>query len=95
MKTKTQSQKNKKKWLSAAEAGLYDPHAGKTPAKVRITTYIDSDVLDELKKKATSLGIPYQTFLNSLLRQSVSPETKSPSSEEIRKIIREELKKAS
>ena len=58
-----------------------DPLAGTTPAKVRITTYIGSDVLGELKKRAITLGIPYQTLLNVQLRQSVSPEAKAPSFE--------------
>ena len=95
MKTKIQRQKNKKKWLSASEAGLHDPNVANTPAKVRITTYIDSDVLEDLKKKALNLGLPYQTLLNLNLRQFISSESKTPSGEEIRKIIREELKKAS
>ena len=95
MKAKIQRKKARKKWVSSTEAGFYDPNADTTPAKVRITTYIDSDLLEELKKKAIILSIPYQTLLNSQLRQSISPTSKAPSSEEIRQIVREELEKAS
>lgn len=98
MKAKSKSQRNRKKWVAAASIGLVDPNAVKTPAKVRITTYIDSDILASLKSEAERLRLPYQTLLNSQLRRAIEPdssEKKSPSGEEIRRIIREELKKAS
>lgn len=39
-------------------------------SKIRITTMIDTDVLEELKLRATKDGDGrYQTYLNSLLRQ--------------------------
>ncbi len=81
--------------MSARESGLYDPGAAKAPAKVRITTYIDSDVLEKIKAKATRIGVPYQTLLNSELRQLMISEntTSNVSGDEIRKIIREELAK--
>lgn len=40
-------------------------------SKIRITTYIDEDVLDALKEAALSSGGKYQTFLNQFLRQSL------------------------
>ena len=39
--------------------------------KVRITTYIDGDVLDALKDRAANEGSKYQTLLNDLLREVV------------------------
>ena len=42
--------------------------------KVRITTFLDSDVLEALKAQAKDLGTGYQTFLNSFLRESLLKE---------------------
>lgn len=39
--------------------------------KIRITTMIDGDVLDELKGQAKERGIGYQTLINSYLRSLV------------------------
>ncbi len=39
--------------------------------KVRITSFIDSDVLAELKARAQEQGTKYQTLLNQLLRQAL------------------------
>ena len=45
---------------------------GKDKSKVRITTLIDTDILDELKRRAQmdSDG-RYQTYLNQFLRQAL------------------------
>ena len=41
----------------------------RTVSKIRITTLIDTDILDELKKRAAKNGSGrYQTYLNQLLR---------------------------
>lgn len=37
-------------------------------AKVRITTYLDQDILDNLRRIAEDSGSKYQTVLNQLLR---------------------------
>ena len=39
--------------------------------KVRITSFIDGDVLAELKVRAEEQGTKYQTLLNQLLRQAL------------------------
>ncbi len=39
--------------------------------KIKITVNIDEDVLSALKVIADRTGVPYQTLLNRLLRQSV------------------------
>ena len=39
--------------------------------KVRITSFIDGDVLAELKARAEQQGTKYQTLLNQLLRQAL------------------------
>ena len=73
------------------------PHLAKLQAensigKVRITTYLDTDVLDLLKARAVSENKGYQTVLNELLRKQFEPE--KPLEDILRKVIREELKKA-
>lgn len=65
--------------------------------KVRITTFIDKDVLDELKTYARKKGIKYQTALNAVLRSffEMSPKAKAsvPLTEKrIRNIVQDELK---
>ncbi len=39
--------------------------------KVRITSFIDGDILVELKQRALQEGTKYQTLMNQLLRQSL------------------------
>lgn len=45
-------------------------------AKVRITTYLDQDILKELKNIAQQTGNKYQTVLNQLLRKILLGEKK-------------------
>ena len=40
-------------------------------AKIRITTYLDSDVIEALKEAAAGSGGRYQTLLNQILRNSL------------------------
>ena len=42
--------------------------------KVRITTFLDLDVLNTLKAQAKDLGTGYQTFLNTFLRETLLKE---------------------
>lgn len=55
--------KNKKNALIDNELDLKN-------SKVRITTFIDGDVLLELKRMAEKKGMAYQSLLNSILRAS-------------------------
>ena len=73
------------------------PHLAKLQAeqakgKVRITTYLDADVLELLKARGESENKGYQTVLNELLRKQFEPQ--KPIEEIIRQVLREELKKA-
>ncbi|MDA8416575.1 MAG: BrnA antitoxin family protein [Betaproteobacteria bacterium] len=73
------------------------PHLAKLQAesakgKVRITTYLDSDLVEQLKARGESEKKGYQTVLNDLLRKQFSAE--KPIEEVLRQVIREELKKA-
>jgi uncharacterized protein (DUF4415 family) len=66
--------------------------AEQAPGKTRITTYLDSDVVDWLKARGEEEHKGYQTILNELLRKQLVPEP--PIAEVVRQVIREELKKA-
>ena len=63
-----------------------------TTSKTRITTYLDADIVDWLKARGEEEHKGYQTILNELLRQQLSPGP--PIAEVLRQVIREELKKA-
>lgn len=43
-------------------------------AKIRITTYVDNDILKTLRKIATESGGKYQAVLNQVLRQALLGE---------------------
>lgn len=73
------------------------PHLAKlqtenAKGKVRITTYLDSDLVELLKARGEAEKKGYQTILNDLLRKQFSAE--KPIEEVIRQVIREELKHA-
>lgn len=44
-------------------------------AKIRVTTYLDADVVEALKETASSSGGKYQTLLNQILRGSLIGDT--------------------
>ena len=58
--------------------------------KVKITINVDSDILSEVKERAEETGIPYQNFINRLLRSAIAGK-----SEELSRLDRleSELKK--
>lgn len=58
--------------------------------KFRMSMYIDLDVIEEIRKRAASRGLPYQTFINQHLRDSFLGNAED---ERIRRIVREELSK--
>ncbi len=59
--------------------------------KIAVTTRLDPDVLSWLREQAEKKGIPYQTLMNSLLKEAMQrPED---SEEYIRRIVREEMQK--
>jgi hypothetical protein len=65
--------------------------------KVRVTTMLDEDVLNALKKIASAKGQKYQTVLNQVLRTFVERKKErklTPVGEKrIREIVREEIRK--
>lgn len=62
-------------------------------SKVSITIRFDTDLVIWLRKESEKTGIPYQTLLNSKLRQAMNlPDEMRELAKEI---LREELKKVS
>jgi uncharacterized protein (DUF4415 family) len=70
----------------------------KADAKVQKTVRLDLDVLSWLMQEGERRGIPYQTLLNALLKERMHASSiteRETLRDEIRKIVRQELKKAS
>jgi uncharacterized protein (DUF4415 family) len=63
-------------------------------AKTRITIYIDDDVLEEFRDRGDAAGRGYQTMINDALRAHLGKATRPVDEEMLRRVIREELKKA-
>lgn len=61
----------------------------KAEIKTTITARLDPDVIAWLKSEALRKGIPYQTLMNSVLKEAKSGG--GPQVEIIRRVIREEL----
>ena len=66
----------------------------KAKGKTRITIYLDDDVLGAYREKGDDLGRGYQTLINDALRETLGRERPSVDAKTLRRILREELKKA-
>jgi uncharacterized protein (DUF4415 family) len=68
-----------------------------TPGKERITIRLDTDILDYFRDQVDQAGGGnYQTAINTVLREHVEGKKTAPQIEDIvRRVIREELRKAS
>ena len=75
--------------FSNAKRGAVIPHTGKS----RITIYIDDDILDEFRTRATDAGYGYQTMMNQALREYLGKAKVPVDEEALRKILREELQR--
>jgi len=53
---------------------LSDDEFDSKRTKIRVTTFIDLDIIEKLKEEAKSTGKKYQTLLNEKLRQYVFEE---------------------
>jgi len=73
-----------------AKRGPVVPQKGKT----RITIYIDNGVLGEFRARAEKAGYGYQTMINEALRGHLARQEKPVDEAVLRKVIREELKRA-
>ncbi len=66
----------------------------KPNGKTRITIYLDNDVLDEFRDRSEKVGYGYQTMINNVLRQHLAGDNRPIDQRTLRRILREELKKA-
>lgn len=62
--------------------------------KTRITIHLDDDVLDAFRARADAERRGYQTMINEALRDHLGRSGERVSAETIRRIVREELRKA-
>ncbi len=58
-------------------------------AKFRVTMFIDLPILETIRKEAKQSGLPYQTYINQLLREHVTGHGDN----KIREIVRDEMKR--
>jgi uncharacterized protein (DUF4415 family) len=78
----------------------YDFSKGKRGAiiepkgKTRITIYLDDDVIDSYRQMGDDAGRGYQTLINEALRQTLTKRSVAVDAKTLRRILREELKKA-
>jgi hypothetical protein len=62
--------------------------------KTRITIYIDTDILDEFRSLADGAGYGYQTMINETLRLYLGKTPNPVDQTVLRRVPREELKRA-
>ncbi|MBK9471893.1 MAG: BrnA antitoxin family protein [bacterium] len=77
--------------FSKGTRGPVIPQTGKT----RITIYIDDDILEEFRNRSDAAGYGYQTMMNQALRDYLSKAKQPIDARTLRRILREELKRAS
>lgn len=63
--------------------------------KTRITIYLDDDLLEEFRERANSSGRGYQTMINDALREYLEKPEGAIDAHTLRRILREELRRAS
>ena len=73
--------------FKSAKRGPVVPQKGKT----RITIYLDTEIIEEFRNRATEAGSGYQTMINDALKQYLEKSDKPLSEALIRQVIREEL----
>ena len=62
--------------------------------KTRITILLDNDILEEFRERADAAGRGYQTMINEALRDSLGKSRRPIDAETLRRILRQELKRA-
>jgi uncharacterized protein (DUF4415 family) len=67
----------------------------KARGKTRITIHLDNDVIEAFRAQAEKAGRGYQTLVNEALRQHLSDTGQPVDTKSLRRILREELGKAS
>ena len=65
-------------------------------AKIRVTAFVDLDIVKALKQEAGDKGAKYQTLMNQKLRDAIfGKQIDEHLRDEIREIVKEELEKKS
>ncbi len=80
--------KNEFNFKKAQKVG--DRFKGKE-VKVTVTSRLDPDVVNWLRMESERQGVPYQTIMNSILKQAMSGSLTTV--ETLRQVIREELQR--
>ena len=86
--------------LKLTGLGLGLDHIGKRgpvikpKGKTRITIHLDKEVLDAFRDRSEKAGYGYQTMINEALREYLGKTSKPLDARTLRRILREELKKA-
>ncbi len=68
--------------------------AVKTKGKTRITIYLDDEVIEAYRRMGNERGRGYQTLINEALRETLGTSHCPVDAKTLRRILREELKKA-
>src|SRR5436190_1236527 len=78
--------------MGVSALSVYVPDDAFEPkhVKARITMWIGMDLLEEAKKRGSLKDLPYQTYLNQVLRNVILDSSED---EKIRRLIRQELAK--
>ena len=76
--------------FSGARRGAVIKPSGKT----RITIYLDDDVLQLFRERADADGRGYQTMINDALREHLAKTAQPLDARTLRRILREELRRA-
>ena len=66
----------------------------KQKGKSRITIYLDDDILETFRCRGDNAGKGYQTLINEALREYLDKPDQKLDEDTLRRVIREELKKA-
>lgn len=75
--------------FSEGKRGAVFPQTG----KIRITIYIDDDVLEAFRDRADASGRGYQTMINDALRAHLGKANLPMDEDTLRRVIREEIRK--
>jgi uncharacterized protein (DUF4415 family) len=62
--------------------------------KTRITIYLDNDILEAYRQMGDNAGCGYQTLINRALQDTLNKKSIPVDAKTLRRILREELKKA-
>jgi hypothetical protein len=87
---------NKRKGIKFGKVEIPDEDFDPKNVKIRVTAFMDLDLIDALKAEAKESGTKYQTLMNQKLRDSVFGKRVDPELPNlIREIVLDEMRKQS